>query len=296
MTQARSKLKCNTATLSQQQPTLRLKGKMAKSSRISSAPSSLEHTRLLNALESLLDSLPARPVETSSLRNTQLKELRASIESVLDRLQQLLPELDPIKQPPHVLDPSDPGVVGRLIAETLLVQDRHRLTMPKFYGSGVYALYYSGSFDAYQPIVGTETPIYLGKADPAIPNATSPVKQGIRLWNRLNDHRRSINAASNLDIENFECRFLVVKSAWQGTAETYLIDRFMPVWNNEARICYGFGKHGDDPGTRGNTRSPWDTLHPGREWATKPANVPYHLTPDEIKLEITEHYKKYLPQ
>lgn len=209
----------------------------------------------------------------------------------------MLPELDPIKQPRYVLDPSDPQVVGKLIADTLLVQDRHPLeSIPKFYGSGIYAIYYKGPFVAYQPIVGTETPIYIGKADPADPQATIPTEQGTRLWGRLNDHRRSIEAAQNLNVDEIECRFLVVKSAWQGTAEIYLIQRFLPVWNNELGICCGFGKHGDDPGTRSNTRSPWDTLHPGRAWATKSGNIPYHLSVEQIKAQIAEHYQKHPPE
>ncbi|MGH9767997.1 MAG: Eco29kI family restriction endonuclease, partial [Blastocatellia bacterium] len=219
------------------------------------------------------------------------------IEKTIESLQRLLPHLDPIKLPPHVLDPSDPDVEGKLIAETLLVQERHALeTVHKFYGSGVYAIYYSGGFDAYKPISGSNTPIYVGKADPATHAAVTPIQQGTKLWSRLNDHRKSITAASNLDISEFDCRYLVVKSAWQGTAETYLIERFLPIWNNEAGICYGFGKHGDDPETRSNARSPWDTLHPGRKWATKEGNRPYHLSIKQIKEQIAGHFLQRPPQ
>jgi hypothetical protein len=135
----------------------------------------------------------------------------------------------------------------------------------------------------------------VGKADPAHSQAKTPTQQGIRLWTRLNDHKRSVTPAENLNVSDFECRYLVVRSAWQGTAEIYLIRRFMPIWNNEVRICYGFGKHGDDPGTRANTRSPWDTLHPGRKWALKPGNVAYPLSVKQIKNQIADHYKKYQP-
>ena len=54
----------------------------------------------------------------------------------------------------------------------------------------------------------------------------------------------------------------------------YLIDRFKPIWNNETKVCFGFGKHGDNAATRRNTVSPWDTLHPGRPWATGGRNRP----------------------
>jgi hypothetical protein len=86
---------------------------------------------------------------------------------------------------------------------------------------------------------------------------------------------------------------LIVKSAWQNTAEAYLIDRFKPIWNNQIKICYGFGKHGDSPDTRRNTRSPWDTLHPGRSWAWSEGNTANEKSAEEIKSQIVEHYLRH---
>lgn len=261
-----------------------------------SVTGSLNPQKVLMALQSLLESLPAGQVNISGVKASQLKQLRQRIVTTIDALQNLMVKLDPIRLPPHILDPSDPNVVGKLIAETLLVQERHALSgVPRFYGSGVYAVYYSGKFHAYRSISGSETPLYVGKADPATHNAITPIQQGQRLWTRINDHRKSISSATNLRIEDFDCRYLVVRSAWQGTAETYLIDRFLPVWNNEVGICYGFGKHGDDPGTRANTRSPWDTLHPGREWAMRKGNLPYRLSAKQIKALIMKHFKTHPP-
>lgn len=122
--------------------------------------------------------------------------------------------------------------------------------------------------------------------------AVSVVEQG----DRLRDHAKSIRSAENLRVEDFDCRYLVVKSAWQNTAETYLIQRFRPVWNNEVGICYGFGKHGDDPRTRGNQRSPWDTIHPGRPWATRVGNRPNDLTAQDILARIVRHYVDSPPE
>jgi len=205
--------------------------------------------------------------------------------------------LDPVKQPPYVLDPSDPHTVGTVIANTLLAQSRVPLAnVERFYGSGVYAIYYLGGFPAYAPASGTETPLYVGKADPADHGAETPEAQGERLSGRLRDHRRSIRNAENLSIDDFECRYLVVKSAWQGTAETYLIEQFKPVWNNEIGICFGFGKHGDSSSTRRNTRSPWDTLHPGRSWALTENTVPNELSPEQITERILEHYRQHPPK
>lgn len=256
-----------------------------------------DEQRLQSALRELLDALPATLSDLSNLSQPARRRLRDNVGSVIVALQEVLPALDPISLPPHVLDPSDPDVVGRLIAETLLVQERHPLgTLASFYGSGVYAIYYTGAFDAYKPISVSNTPIYVGKADPTSPVATTPVQQGTKLWGRLNDHRRSIHSTSNLEINDFECRYLVVKSAWQGTAETYLISRFSPIWNNEVGVCYGFGKHGDSSSTRANTRSPWDTLHPGRAWATSAGNKPYPLTPEQIEERIAQHFRVHSPQ
>jgi hypothetical protein len=88
---------------------------------------------------------------------------------------------------------------------------------------------------------------------------------------------------------------LVVKSAWQETAEDYLIAMFKPIWNNEMGVCYGFGKHGDAAKTRANRRSPWDTLHPGRKWATTSDNVPNEKSVTQILAEIAGHFAKFPP-
>jgi hypothetical protein len=248
---------------------------------------------IIKGLESLLNSLPTEPVDSSGLKVSERRKLRNTIEKTIAALQRTLSGLDPIRQPPHVLDPSDPEVIGKLIADTLVVQPRHKLSeVGKFYGSGVYAVYYNGSFPAYDLITLTDKPIYVGKADPATSDAVNPSSQGVRLWGRLQDHRKTISrATTTLDIEDFDCRFLVVKSAWQGTAEIYLINRFQPVWNNEVGICYGFGKHGDSAKTRSNTRSPWDTVHPGRRWAGQ-GNKPNPLSADQIIASIEAHLKK----
>jgi hypothetical protein len=252
----------------------------------------IDARRVIKALEVLLASLPPDPVDSAGLRSQERKQLRNIIQQAITDLQRILSGLDPIGQPPHVLDPSDPEVIGKLIADSLLVQPRHNLsTLAKFYGSGVYAIYYTGTFFAYDLITGTDKPIYVGKADPASADAISPSTQGVTLWRRLQDHRKTISAAtSTLNINDFDCRFLVVKSAWQGTAETYLIDRFKPIWNNEVGICYGFGKHGDSATTRSNTRSPWDTLHPGRKWAGE-GNKPNPLSASTIAKRIVAHLR-----
>lgn len=250
--------------------------------------------QFIEELQSLLNSIPSMAGAASKLNDRARKNLKIELQEIIKELDDFLCQLDPISQPNYVFDPSDPHIIGRLIARTLLEQQRTALgKLEKFYGSGVYAVYYCGKFDAYSSISKTEIPIYVGKVDPKVPGAQTPEEQGIKLYDRLvKDHAKNIEKAQNLDLADFECRFLVVKSAWQNTAESYLIDWFKPVWNNEIKICYGFGKHGDKKETRDNTKSPWDTIHPGRSWAAD--HKPYSLSAAEIIQQIQNHYAQNL--
>ena len=156
----------------------------------------------------------------------------------------------------------------------------------------MYAIYYNGPFPAYAPISGTETPIYVGQAAPAINNARTPLEQGPRLSSRLSEHGKNIaKATTTLDLADFECRSLVVQSGGQTAAEDYLIHLFRPIWNSETNILYGLGKHGDDATTRANKRSPWDTLHPGRKWAEKSKEDA--KAPGTIEAELTRHFAEH---
>jgi len=214
-----------------------------------------------------------------------------------EELRRLAEEADPIRQPSSVFDPGDPEVVGRITACVMLIQPRYTLSElknTKFYGSGIYSLYYKGDFSPYASISGSETPIYVGKADPQEPAAITPRAQGTKLYDRLNEHMRSIERAGNLLTTDFEFKYLVVKSGMQKSAEGYLIHYFKPIWNNEVKVCFGIGKHGDSATTRGNKRSPWDVLHPGRPWAAD-ATLLDQKTRDCVIEEILAHYEKYPP-
>lgn len=256
----------------------------------------LDAEALLKQLAGLRKVIPALPADLAGISTPVLNRVRAEIRTMGETLALLSDDIGALKLPKVVFDPTDPHIVGKLIGDTMLLQERMPLgAVEKFYGSGVYAIYYRGPFASYAPIAGTETPIYVGKADPADRYAVSVQQQGDRLARRLADHKKSVSAAQNLELGEFDCRFLVVKTAWESTAEDYLINRFKPVWNNEMGACYGFGKHGDDAGTRSNTRSPWDTLHPGRPWAMKEGNKPNPLGVDGVKKAVADHYAKHPP-
>ena len=119
-----------------------------------------------------------------------------------------------------------------------------------------------------------------------------PAHMGTSLAIRLIEHKKNIERASEtLRIEDFDYRALVVQSGWEGPAETYLIRMFRPLWNKEVKILQGFGKHGDSVTTRANKRSPWDTLHEGRNWAGGEGQTDKR-TPTEILDDIRHHFER----
>ncbi|RVI62683.1 Eco29kI family restriction endonuclease [Sinorhizobium meliloti] len=164
------------------------------------------------------------------------------------------------------------------------------------YGSGVYAIYYRGDHSLYAGISGSETPIYVGKADPANDDASTTREQGAKLTARLLEHAGTIGTAeaytdqlpahlSPIRLADFQCRRLVCATNAQLVAEKHLIRTFWPIWNAETKACWGMSKHGDAASTRANKRSPWDVVHPGRAWALDERLVD-SLSPAEIESRI----------
>lgn len=253
-------------------------------------PEKLE--QLIIQLTKISESLSVE--ETSQLPPPRAKKVRTTITEAYNKLRKVIEGLDPIKHPGFVFDPSNPDVAGRVIGISMIAQSPKPLdNIQRFYGSGVYALYYHGNFPPYAGVSKREHPIYVGKADPARPASNTAMEQGDQLAKRLSEHRKTImKAKSTLHSEDFSYRALVVKSGYQSSAEEYLIRLFDPLWNS---VCKGFGKHGDDPDTRSNQRSPWDTLHPGRDWAHRDAKMKDAKSPDRIVSEIDTHLAKYPP-
>lgn len=245
--------------------------------------------KLATAAEAVVEELSGKAADSPDAR-----KLRGRLEKITHALALASEKLDPTRRPASVFNPSNPTHVGRFIALTMIAQDRTPLSsLEKFYGAGVYAIYYIGSFNAYRPIAKMEHPIYVGKADPANDKAVNAIQQGTKLWDRLNEHKKSISKTTSLDLADFECRFLVVASGWQNAAEEYLINLFRPIWNSEVKLVFGIGKHGDAAKTRVNKRSPWDTLHPGRVWA---AGILADQKPvAQIEAELAKHFSDAKP-
>jgi hypothetical protein len=221
------------------------------------------------ALKALLEFNQPDATTLQALRDNSraLGKFLAEIHAAKSHLESLEQHVDATLTPKYVFNLNDPGTIGEVIVFKLEAEPTIPLEAVKpFYGSGIYALYYHGEFPAYQAISGTPCPIYVGKAGPQTPNASSPKTQGTSLFNRIKEHRvKSIEKATNLTVADFSCRHLVVQSSLEKAAEEFLIRRYSPVWNDESKVCSGLGKHGDKARAE---KSDWDVLHPGRPWAS----------------------------
>lgn len=262
---------------------------MAKKSR---RPEDALLEELRERLTNLRSLLPSLSFSAAKRATAELLALTTDIESARA-------VLDPVKDPGSSFDPADPDTIGRLVALALVAQDRVGLNrIARTYGSGIYAIYYLGDHPAYAPLSRSETPIYVGKADPARPNARTPREQGAKLYGRLDEHRRVIQESGEYAVENelphplrvedFECRRLICATNAQLAAEQHLINIFKPIWNSEIRICWGISKHGDSAETRSNKRSPWHVIHPGRSWALAEI-LEDKMSPEVIVARIAGH-------
>ena len=188
--------------------------------------------------------------------------------------------------PEQPYNPLDKQHLGVSVADALLQRDPIPLPPERFAGAGVYAIYYTGNFEPYKVIAEANRhdrfsqPLYVGKAVPRgrrKGGILSGDKQNRALSTRLVQHAKSIKEATNLDLDDFQCRYLVVDDIWIPLGESLLIERYAPLWN---KLIDGFGNHDPGSGRRNQARSPWDVLHPGRPWAEKLR--PSALTPKEI--------------
>ncbi|SRR5579883_176373 len=192
-------------------------------------------------------------------------------------------------------NPLDKLNLGESIAEALLTRPVEKLPPTEiFSGAGIYALYYEGYFPLYERISEKNrknqygAPIYVGKAVPkgARKGGILGPYLGRALYKRLDEHAESIRQTTNLRVDDFCCRYLVVEDIWIPLGETLLIEQFSPLWN---RYLDGFGNHDPGSGRYEGQRSLWDVIHPGRKWAEK--QKPNTKTQEVIETEL----RKLLP-
>lgn len=172
--------------------------------------------------------------------------------------------------------------------------------VPRFNGAGVYALYYSGDFPAYRDLAqaNRDRPgswaIYIGKAEAESHRKGDPDQQSVldgpKLFKRIQNHKKSIESASNLEVEDFTLRYLVVAPTWVQLAEIIAIRLHHPVWNS---LVDGFGNHDPGKGRRNGMRPRWDTLHPGRTWAAQLRERPESAT--AVENELVNYLSTYKP-
>jgi hypothetical protein len=148
----------------------------------------------------------------------------------------------------------------------------------RFLGSGIYALYFTGKAEPYSIYaelnrLAYDFPIYAGKAVPKGWRQSRSVdtneKQAAELYTRLCEHTRNISAVTNLSLNDFTCRFMILEGASSdmiGSLEASLIKWKKPLWNS---YLDGFGNHTPGSGRFAQARSDWDVVHPGRPWAEK---------------------------
>jgi Eco29kI restriction endonuclease len=176
-------------------------------------------------------------------------------------------------------NPLDKSNLAKSIEAELLAREVRELgATDDIMGAGVYAIYYCGGFRPYRKIAemnrndAFSKPIYVGKAIPEGGRKGGLSKdsaKGHALADRLRQHAASIREVTNLKLDDFFARYLVVDDIWIPLGENILIETFKPLWN---RAIDGFGNK--DPGKRRATqfKSPWDVLHPGRKFSAKLAD------------------------
>lgn len=155
----------------------------------------------------------------------------------------------------------------------------HILPPPEsFFGTGVYALYYTGAHPLYARYaelnrLAYQFPIYIGKAVPKgwrqARSSDDASHSARELANRLREHSRSIAQCADFSLADFKCRFMIFEVATSdmiSTIEAALIKLNQPLWNTTVD---GFGNHDPGKGRYEQAQSDWDVLHAGRTWAAK---------------------------
>jgi hypothetical protein len=196
-------------------------------------------------------------------------------------------------------NPLDKRHLGESVGQAMLRQPVTPMAkLTSFNGAGIYAIYYCGNFPAYEAIAKKNlkrdfiAPIYVGKAVPkgARKGGDLEASPGNVLFSRLKQHKNSIEQATNLDIADFHCRYLIVDDIWIPLGESLFIAKFDPLWN---KLIDGFGNHDPGKGRRAGLRPRWDVLHPGRPWADK--CQPREETADQIIGEIKDYLRNNPP-
>jgi hypothetical protein len=198
---------------------------------------------------------------------------------------------------PIPYDPLDLRTLAENMVKVVLEQHLHPMASLKpFDGSGIYVIYYTGTFEPYKPIAEKnerekwEQPIYVGEATRKGGRKGGVLAEGPpgkAIFERIGNHVDSIKSVPSLNVQDFWCRYLVLKDFFIPLCESLLIDRYKPIWN---KVIDGFGNKAlGGPRQREQQKSMWDVLHPGRPGA---AISPHKKYPD-AKILIDKIEKFY---
>jgi hypothetical protein len=158
-------------------------------------------------------------------------------------------------------------------------------------GEGIYALYYSGSYDLYKAISSTEcsVPLYVGTVASNHRGAGSvDAPRNNELRRTLKHHRQTIGHCQNLRVSDFLVRCLQMDGHRVKGIELLMLAAHRPVWNT---ILPGLGFHAPGTTRPRQERSPWDELHPGRPWAAKLA--PCSRSVEELQATVLRHFTEF---
>jgi len=196
------------------------------------------------------------------------------------------------KQKKGPYNPLDKINLGRSVANALLSSSLKSLPPPSFRGAGIYAIYYFGRNPLYSYIsdfnnrkdLDGEWTIYIGKAGGAgsRKGMIDLGEKGTALSKRISKHASSIELGDGLASSDFKCRYLTIDSIWIPLGEQLLIQKFKPLWNT----IDGFGNNDPGMGRKNQRTSPWDLLHPGRNYANKDTGNKLISSLEEFKKEV----------
>jgi hypothetical protein len=201
-----------------------------------------------------------------------------------------------------VYNPLDKLNLGRSVAEALLDSPVRPLAeTADIVGAGVYAIYYTGDFGPYAPIVAMNVddrfsqPIYVGKAIPKggrKGGLGADAATGRSMRDRLSQHAATVQEAQNLNVAHFFYRCLVVDDIWIPLGENMMIETYKPIWN---MVIDGFGNKTPGRGRSGQQRSPWDVIHPGRAFVDRLSLGPGIMSAEAIIGRLDEFYRGVVP-
>ena len=164
-----------------------------------------------------------------------------------------------------IYHPIEPSIESNIVETFVQALDWQPValmeTLAPFFGKGIYAIYYNGTFQVYESITKQNIPIYVGKTIHVYRGDSDDGSTNTRsLYYRLIEHSSRIKNTMNLEIAHFGCKYLVLNDIWPILTHKQLIRKYKPHWN---AIIKGFSNH--HPGQRRHASvTEWDAIHPCR--------------------------------